>query len=86
MRGILALCAVGLIRGDQVLAESAINEISRFTPEQFGIDEEKSWYLKAVYSVVKGDLLGAKRLLSKSVRVNPTASRRWATLSRFMRK
>ncbi|RKO90825.1 hypothetical protein BDK51DRAFT_28769, partial [Blyttiomyces helicus] len=81
LKSLLALCSLGLVRGDAALAQSAAAEIVRINPEDAGgLDADVDWVLSRFF-LAQGNLKAAKGFLAKSVHRYPSRADRWAKLT-----
>jgi hypothetical protein len=82
VRGLFALCVIGVQHSDMNLIEAALSEMvphemdKRFAPDIA--------FLRASILVLKGDVAGAKRSLLSFVHKQPWLAKIWSVLSLFL--
>jgi len=82
IRGILALCVLGIQSSDLGLIDAALAEMSKHANNpRFSHDIV---YLQASVLLLKGDLKGARRLLLRSVHRMPWCASHWRDLAVFL--
>ena len=82
VRGLFALCVIGVQHSDMNLIEAALSEmVPHETDKRFAPDIA---FLKASILVLKGDVAGAKRSLLTFVHKQPWLAKLWSVLSLFL--
>eukprot|EP00092_Neocalanus_flemingeri_P033930 GFUD01036895.1.p1 GENE.GFUD01036895.1~~GFUD01036895.1.p1 ORF type:complete len:1307 (+),score=422.74 GFUD01036895.1:54-3974(+) len=82
VRGLFALCVIGVQHSDMNLIEAALSEmVPHETDKRFAPDIA---FLRASILVLKGDVAGAKRSLLSFVHKQPWLAKLWSVLSLFL--
>merc|ERR1712142_1179103 len=82
VRGLFALCVIGVQHSDMNLIEAALSEmVPHETDKRFAPDIA---FLRASILVLKGDVAGAKRSLLTYVHKQPWLAKIWSVLSLFL--
>lgn len=80
--GLLALCALGFLNSDSELIDAALSELELYKFDQ------QYWpqiaHLFALNKVVRGDLKGGIRQLTKAIHWQPHSSELWSHLATFL--
>ena len=82
VRGLFALCVIGVQHSDMNLIEAALSEmIPHENDPRFAADVA---FLRASILVLKGDVKGAKKSLLSAVHQQPWLAKLWSSLSLFL--
>jgi len=82
VRGLFALCVIGVQHSDMNLIEAALSEmVPHETDKRFAPDIA---FLRASILVLKGDVAGAKRSILSYVHKQPWLAKIWSVLSLFL--
>merc|ERR1712200_379848 len=82
VRGILALCVLGIQSSDLGLIDAALAEMSNHEHDaRYAADIA---FLRASVMLLKGDLKGARRSLLRALRQQPWLSSLWRVVSVFL--
>ncbi|KAJ3014539.1 Tetratricopeptide repeat protein 37 [Thoreauomyces humboldtii] len=84
VRALMALCALGLVRGDGDLAQNAAARLLRVSPEEMGVHDESADHLLSSLFAIQGNVPAAKGFLSKAIHHAPWKADRWQKLAKFV--
>ncbi|KAJ3035493.1 Tetratricopeptide repeat protein 37 [Rhizophlyctis rosea] len=86
VKALVGLCALGLVRDDGTLAQSAAAELVKVTSSEVDdMDADVDWILSRLF-LAQGNLKTARGFLAKAIHRYPWKAERWAALSEFINK
>ncbi|KAJ3256832.1 Tetratricopeptide repeat protein 37, partial [Borealophlyctis nickersoniae] len=86
LKALIGLCALGLVREDATLAQSAAAELIKVCPADCGDggdDADVDWVLSRLF-LMQGNVKTAKGFLSKAVHRYPWKAERWARVAELV--